>query len=95
MSKVLEVRGDFKILATNRDFVVLNMTLAYENHAHFKSIQPLYHLLTLIENGLMPTSPYMIKAAKRLLGEGFENLVPKKKKEHYNNHHRKGSSRCA
>ncbi len=95
MSKVLEVRGDYKILATNRDYVVINMTLAYENHAHFKSIQPLYHLLTLIEHGLRPTSPYMMKAAKRLLGDGFERLTPKKKKESYNNNHRKSRSRCA
>ncbi len=95
MSKVLEVRGDYKILATNRDYVVINMTLAYENHAHFKSIQPLHHLLTLIEHGLMPTSPYLMKAAKRLLGDEFESLTPKKKKENYNNHHRKSRARCA
>ncbi|MBF4693057.1 hypothetical protein [Fusibacter ferrireducens] len=95
MSKVLEVRGNYKILATNRDYVVINMALAYENHAHFKSIQPLYHLLTLIEHGLMPTSPYMMKAAKRLLGDKFESLTPKRKKENYNNNHRKSRARCA
>ncbi len=95
MSKVLEVRGDYKILATNRDYVVLNMALEYENHAHFKSIQPLYHLLTLIEHGLMPNSPYLKKAAKRLLGDEFETLTQRKKKENYNNNHRKSKSRCA
>ena len=93
MSKVLEIRGDYKILATNRDYVVINTTLDYENHAHFKSIQPLYHLLKLIERGLMPTSPYMLKAAKRLLGDGFSSLTPKKKKEHYNNNFRKSRTK--
>lgn len=95
MSKVLEVRGDYKILATNRDYIVVNTTLSYENHAHFKSVQPMYKLLSLIENGIQPHSPYLLKAAKRLLGDHFEDLTPRNKKDHYKNHHRKSKTRYA
>lgn len=85
MPRIVEVRGDFKILATHRDYVVINTALEYENHAHFKSIGTLQQLLRLIDNGLMPTSPYMIKAAKRLLGNSYDALTPKRKKASYYN----------
>ena len=85
MSRVIEVKGSYKILATNRDYVVINTNRDYENHAHFKSLQTLYQLLRLIDNGLKPTSPYLIKAAKRLLGTTYDTLNPKKKKAAYYN----------
>lgn len=86
MSRVIEVKGSYKILATNRDYVVINTELDYENHAHFKSLQTLHQLLRFLENGLAPTSPYLIKAAKRLLGEEYQNLQVKRKKLSYCNH---------
>jgi len=89
MPKVVETRGKFKIVATKRDYVVINTTLPYEHHAHFKSIQPLYKLLKLVDQGILPHSPYMLKAAKRLLGDDFYFLTPKHKKENYKNHHRR------
>jgi len=85
MPKILEVRGDFKIMMTKRDFIVVNTSKAYENHAHFKDLSALNHLITLIERGIMPTSPYFSKAAQRLLGNEFENLrKPRKKSPYYN-----------
>ncbi|MDK2866895.1 MAG: hypothetical protein PWP51_2617 [Clostridiales bacterium] len=95
MSKVLEIRGDYKILVTNRDYIVVNTQLDYENHAHFKSVQPMYKLISLIESGILPHSPYLLKAAKRLLGDDFDTLTPQHKKETYKNHHRKSKARYA
>lgn len=86
MSRVIEVIGSYKILATNRDYVVVNTRLDYENHAHFKSLQTLHQLLNIIEKGLVPSSPYLIKAAKRLLGEEYDALHVKRKKLSYFNH---------
>ena len=92
MSKVLEIRGEYKILVTNRDYIIVNTSLDYENHAHFKSVQPMYKLLNLIESGIQPHSPYMLKAAKRLLGESFADLSPQYRKDTYKNHHRKSKT---
>lgn len=89
MPKVLEICGDYKILSTKRDYIVVNMTLPYEHHAHFKTLNTLKHLIHLIDLGKAPTSPYLLKAAKRLLGDGFNQLQPKRKKQHYSNHHQR------
>ncbi len=88
MSKVIEIKGRFKILHTTHDYVVVNTTLDYENHAHFKSMKNIHHLINLLEKGLKPTSPYMIKAAQRLLGDEFGTLSQKRQKSNYNNQKR-------
>lgn len=93
MPRVVEVQGDYKILSTSRDFIVINTGMSYENHAHFKSLETLKHLLRLIEIGKAPTSPYMVKAAKRLLGDDFHELLPPRKKQNYYNHNPKATRR--
>lgn len=92
MPKVLEIRGSYKILSTKRDYIVINTALAYENHAHFKRLEALKHLLHLIECGQAPASPYMIKAARRLLGDAYGQLRAPRQKPKYSNHRRAKSA---
>lgn len=93
MPRVVEVQGDYKILSTSRDFIVINTEMSYEHHAHFKSLDTLRHLLRLIEIGKAPTSPYMVKAARRLLGDNFHTLLQPRKKQKYYNHIPKATRR--
>lgn len=86
MSKVIEFRGCYKVLATNRDYVVINTTRDYEHHAHFKRLETVKSFISMIEKNQRPHSPYLLKAAKRLLGDEFSQLQERKTKMKYVNH---------
>ncbi len=85
MSRVLEIRGPYKVLATNRDYVVVNTLKDYTHHAHFKKMSTVSNFLRMIEGGKKPHSPYLMKAARRLMGDSFEGLGAVRKKEKYIN----------
>lgn len=84
MCRVLKEKGRFKILKTNKDYVIVNTELEYKNHAHIKRIDHAKQLIKLIDKGIKPKSHYMQVAAERLLGDGYSELQ-EKKKEYYIN----------
>lgn len=85
MCRVIDQVGEYKILQTTHDYVVVNTEKQYANHAHFKSRKDINYLLKLIKSGIKPRSNYMKKAAKRLLGDDYDSLNERGKR--YTNHH--------
>jgi len=85
MAKVIDVKDNFKILQTGKDFIIANTNLEYKNHAHFKKLNDIYKFLNIISKGLLPHSKYWKEAARRLLTqEEYSNLRDKRKERYIN-----------
>lgn len=85
MAKVIDIRDNFKILQTGRDFIVANTHLKYKNHAHFRKLKDIYKFINIINKGLLPRSFYWKEAARRLLSvEEYGQLRDKRKPRYVN-----------
>jgi len=82
MCKVIDQVGEYKVLQTSRDYVVVNTEKEYSNHAHFRSRKDINCLLKLLRSGTKPHGQYMKTAAKRLLGDEYFELNEKGNKYH-------------
>lgn len=77
-------RDDFIIKQTKRDWVIINHAL--DTHSHFRTRQGCEMLLDMVLGGRMPSKPYFVTAAQRILTEKqFKELRVKRIKQKYIN----------
>ncbi len=85
MIRVVYTKKNFRVLKTNKDFIIVNDNLRYENHSHFKRLSDCKRLIDLILRNKLPYSKYWAIASKRLLSEEeFNELIDKKKMKYRN-----------
>ena len=85
MAKVVDTKGKFKILQTNRDFIIRNIEGKYKQHSHFQKLNDIYKFINIINKGLLPRSKYWKEAARRLLSVEEYGQLRDKRKERYIN----------
>lgn len=66
MCKVVNVIGQYKILRTNYDYVVINMRGSYENHGHFKKLSTCYVICKILNHWTVPKRRYLIESCIRI-----------------------------
>lgn len=85
MAKVIDIKGKFKILQTNRGFVISNIEGKYKQHSHFQKLSDIYKFIDILNKGLLPKSRYWKEAARRLLTEEeYDQLRDKRKPKYVN-----------
>ena len=57
---------DYKIIATESDFILRNRHGKYKNHGHFRKLSTCYLMIRLMNDKEVPKSPYLRKAALRI-----------------------------
>ena len=69
MSRVVFYHKQFKVLQVGQDsFVVVRKnSRTYEHHSHLSSLTGAIRLIKLLDQGILPHSPYLQESAKRLL----------------------------
>ena len=69
MSRVVFYHKQFKVLQVGKDsFVVVRKhSSAYGHHSHLSSLEGAIRLIKLLDQGILPPSPYLQESAKRLL----------------------------
>lgn len=66
MAEFIDMVEQYKIQKGSRGYIVSNVNGAYENHGHFQKLSTCYVIIRLISQRLIPRSPYLIEAAKRI-----------------------------
>lgn len=66
MAKVVKRIKEFVILKDRRGYVVVNTRGSYDNHSHVKTEKTAELLINLINNRVVPNSPYLIESARRV-----------------------------
>ncbi len=66
MCKVVNVIGQYKIIRTQKDYVVINMRGNYENHGHFKKLSTCYVICRLLNHWDVPKKRYLIRSCIRI-----------------------------
>lgn len=82
--KVIDNIGRFTIAQCSKDYIVINNELEYCNHSHFRNYNGAKKCVELIRKGLLPRSRYFRIAAKRLLGDEYEDLIEYRKEKYIN-----------
>ena len=79
------IKIDLHIKKTHGHYVVYN-TEKDKAHTHIRSAKTARKLISLLERGILPDSPFLIESARRLLTiDEFMKLKEHKKKQHYIN----------
>ena len=81
MSRVVGVIDEYKILETQRDYIIVNTNGKYENHGHFKKLSTCFVLIRLLQRKTIPNKPFMIEAARRLTTDDTYKQVLSKKQQ--------------
>lgn len=96
MARVVDVIGDYKIIRTPNDYIVINTKGEYRHHSHVKKESTARLLVKLVTRKTMPRSDYLVEAARRItLDESYRHeleLKQKKDRQRYVNVNR-GASR--
>lgn len=66
MCRVIDQVDIYKILKTQRDYVVVNIMGQEENHGHFRRLKTCYLIIRLMRRRTVPKSKYLRKAALRI-----------------------------
>ncbi len=71
MSKgVVYQDDDYKIIATEHDYVLRNRKGKYKHHGHFMKLSTCHLMIRLINDKEVPKSTYLRKAALRISTDG-------------------------
>ncbi len=66
MAEFIDMIDGYKIQKGSRDYIVSNVNGKYENHAHFQKLSTCYVVVRLIRKNIIPKSPYLIEAVRRI-----------------------------
>lgn len=66
MAEFIDMIDGYKIQKGSRDYIVSNVNGKYENHGHFQKLSTCYIMIRLIRKNIIPKSPYLIEAARRI-----------------------------
>lgn len=82
MSRVVGVIDEYKILETQRDYIIVNTNGKYENHGHFKKLSTCFVLIRLMQRKTIPNKPFMIEAARRITTDAtYEQVLSNKQQK--------------
>jgi hypothetical protein len=85
-AKIIWEHGEFKVLRSRRDFVLVRKGYPYEFHAHFKDLKGCKTLVKLFEKKKIPFQEYYKLAMERITTEEErEQFTPQRKKLYYFN----------
>jgi len=66
MARVVDVIGDYKIIRTSKDYIVINTKGEHRHHSHVKKESTARLLIKLVTRKTMPRSDYLVEAARRI-----------------------------